>query len=66
MYLHHRFSYVVHEPFQEAVMPLLDEIDPSTSKKGSVNIVINEEGVLKGYWCDNDDEIMKQWSSWKS
>lgn len=39
-------------PHKEAVIPLLDEIDPLALKVGAVNTIINNEGILKGYNTD--------------
>lgn len=39
-------------PYKQAVIPLLDEIDPVASEVGSVNTVINTNGRLKGFNTD--------------
>lgn len=57
MDLHHRFAYIIHEPFQQTIIPLLDVLDSSAKEQGSVNVVFNEEGILKGYWASNDREM---------
>lgn len=41
-------------PYKEKVMPMLDIIDEKALKIGSVNTVINENGVLHGYNTDFD------------
>lgn len=41
-------------PYKEAVLPLLDEIDPRAAAIGAVNTVVNENGKLKGYNTDYD------------
>lgn len=39
-------------PHKEAVIPLLDRIDPLAARIGAVNTVVNEQGVLAGYNTD--------------
>ncbi len=39
-------------PHKVAVIPLLDELDPLAEKIGAVNIIVNDDGVLKGYNTD--------------
>jgi shikimate dehydrogenase len=39
-------------PFQEKVVPLLDEVDETAQKIGAVNMIINEKDRLKGYNTD--------------
>ena len=39
-------------PYKQAVIPLLDEVDPAAEKIGAVNTVINREGRLIGYNTD--------------
>lgn len=39
-------------PHKQAVIPLLDEIDPVAEKIGSVNTVVNTDGRLKGFNTD--------------
>ncbi|WP_235514589.1 shikimate 5-dehydrogenase [Deinococcus sp. Leaf326] len=39
-------------PYKEAVIPLLDELDPSAAAIGSVNTVVNEDGFLRAYNTD--------------
>ena len=39
-------------PHKQAVLPLLDEIDPEAARVGAVNTVVNEEGNLSGYNTD--------------
>ncbi len=41
-------------PYKEKVMPYLDEIDENAKLLGSVNTVVNNNGVLKGYNTDAD------------
>ncbi len=39
-------------PYKEAILPLLDEIDPVAKEVGAVNVVTINEGRLKGYNSD--------------
>ncbi len=39
-------------PHKEAILPLLDEIDPTARLIGAVNTVVNRAGVLTGYNTD--------------
>ncbi len=39
-------------PYKEAIIPLLDEIDPTAKEIGAVNVVTIQNGMLKGYNTD--------------
>ena len=39
-------------PYKEAVMPMLDELDPLAQCVGAVNTIVNREGRLSGYNTD--------------
>lgn len=39
-------------PFKEAVIPLVDELDPSAAGIGSVNTIVNDDGHLRAYNTD--------------
>ena len=41
-------------PYKEAVIPLLDRLDPAAAAIGAVNTVVNRGGVLWGYNTDFD------------
>ena len=41
-------------PHKQAVMPLLDRLDPAAEAIGAVNCVVPEDGVLTGYNTDID------------
>ncbi len=45
-------GFCVTIPHKVAVMPLLDSIDPLAREIGSVNIVVNTDGLLTGYNTD--------------
>jgi shikimate dehydrogenase len=40
-------------PLKEAIMPLLDELDPSAADVSAVNTIVNEAGRLVGYNTDS-------------
>ncbi|WP_408022416.1 shikimate dehydrogenase [Sorangium sp. Soce836] len=39
-------------PYKQAVIPLLDEIDPTAARIGAVNTIVNDGGRLRGYNTD--------------
>lgn len=39
-------------PFKQAVIPMLDKLDPIAEKAGAVNTVVNDDGFLTGYNTD--------------
>lgn len=39
-------------PHKEAIVPLLDRLDPLAERIGAVNTVVNEDGLLTGYNTD--------------
>jgi 3-dehydroquinate dehydratase/shikimate dehydrogenase len=39
-------------PYKQAVLPLLDEVDPVADRIGAVNTIVPKEGILKGYNTD--------------
>ncbi|MBU0766206.1 hypothetical protein KKF55_00235 [Patescibacteria group bacterium] len=43
-----RRAYIVGDKLQEAIIPLLDQIDELAIEKGRVNLVLNIGGVLTG------------------
>lgn len=44
-----RRAYLLGVELQEAVLPLLDHVDPVAAEQGRVAVVMNEGGVLTGY-----------------
>lgn len=57
-----RRGYIVGKPLQEAVIPLLDAVDPSAREEGSVDTVVNDNGVLTGhYLCCNFEQQKQVW-----
>ncbi|CAN91797.1 aroE1 [Sorangium cellulosum So ce56] len=39
-------------PYKQAVIPLLDELDPVAERIGAVNTIVNDDGRLRGYNTD--------------
>lgn len=39
-------------PNKQKVIPLLDELDPAAEMVGSVNTIVNDDGILTGYTTD--------------
>ncbi|WP_437869929.1 shikimate dehydrogenase [Sorangium sp. So ce363] len=39
-------------PYKQAVIPLLDELDPVAERIGAVNTIVNNDGRLRGYNTD--------------
>ncbi len=49
-----RRGYIVAKQLQKAIIPLLDRLDASGAEEGSVDTVVNDRGVLAGYFCRSD------------
>lgn len=47
-------GYNITIPHKQAIIPLIDEIDPKAKMYGSVNTVSNQNGIAKGYTTDPD------------
>jgi shikimate dehydrogenase len=45
-------GFNVTSPFKEKVIPLLEDVDETALKIGAVNMIINEDGRLKGFNTD--------------
>ena len=45
-------GFNVTAPFKEIILPHLDDLDRDAQTIGSVNTVVNEDGILKGYNTD--------------
>jgi len=43
-----RRMYLVGSDLQEAIIPLLDELDEMAQNKGKVNVILNRKGVFSG------------------
>ena len=64
MFLLERRGYIVAEEFQTLVLPLLDRFDTDAEREGKVDTVINEGGVLIGYFFGADDaKRVRAWFS---
>lgn len=56
-----RRGYIIGLYLQEAIIPLLDELDPSVRDR--VDTVVNRGGVMVGYFCGGDDgERCRLWN----
>lgn len=44
-------------PYKQAVIPFLDELDPSAQLTGAVNTIVNRGGILTGFNTDYDGFI---------
>ena len=60
MYHFDRRGYIVGKPLQLAIIPLLDVVDESVKEEGSVDTVVNSNGVLTGYCVRGDFERRKE------
>lgn len=45
-------SLMVTIPYKEAVIPFLNELDETAQAIGAVNLIVNKNGILKGYNTD--------------
>ncbi|MDD5055230.1 MAG: hypothetical protein PHZ00_03085 [Candidatus Peribacteraceae bacterium] len=55
-----RRGYLVVPALQKIIVPLLDRLDASAKGEGSVDIVVNNGGVICGYWMgDWNDEAVR-------
>ncbi|PIR53776.1 hypothetical protein COU75_04325 [Candidatus Peregrinibacteria bacterium CG10_big_fil_rev_8_21_14_0_10_42_8] len=57
-----RRGYIVGFKLQEAIIPLLDNVDASAVEEGRVDTIVNTGGVMTGYFCNENRE--KQWELW--
>jgi len=55
-----RRGYIIGNPLQEAIIPLLDQLDSSVGE-GRVDFVANTGGVMTGYACADRE---KMWNIW--
>lgn len=61
MFLLERRGYVVASELQTIILPLLDRLDLTAIEKGSVDTVVNDGGVLIGYYCEDDEKKISVW-----
>ncbi len=61
MFLLERRGYVVAEEFQASILPLLDRLDSSVEESKRVDTVVNDRGVLVGYFCGDNERRMGVW-----
>ena len=51
-------------PHKEAVLPLLDTVDPTARRVGAVNTIVNQDGVLSGHNTDIHGFLMALERGW--
>ena len=62
MFLLERRGYIIAEEFQSVILPLLDRLDTEVLREGRVDTVVNQSGVLIGYFFGmNDEARMRLW-----
>ncbi len=67
MFLHGRIGYVLEAPLQKPVQKMLDRLSPSAKRRKRVDTIVNERGVLVGYYLDglsSEEKMRKQLSLW--
>ncbi len=52
MFVLERRGYIVSSELSEVIVPLLDRVDHSVDRAGKVNLIINNGGILSGYFLD--------------
>jgi len=60
-----RRGYIVGDSLSTAVIPLLDGLDGSSRQSKKVNTVLNDGGVLIGFWTEGDDPVESRLLAWK-
>ncbi len=55
MFLLERRGYLIDKKFQKECVRLMDQLDESAEREGKVDAVVNERGVLKGYFANTTD-----------
>lgn len=50
MFLHDRRGYIVDPLFSSSILPLLDRLDDQAITHGAVDTVLNDGGILVGYF----------------
>lgn len=56
-----RRGYIVASSLQKAIIPLLDQLDPSAEGEGRASVVVNTGGVLTGYFGKEKDDLWNLW-----
>lgn len=57
MYHFDRRAYIVGSALTEAVYRYMDELDAAALEEGSVNLIINRDGKLHGYYVSDNTQI---------
>lgn len=55
-----RRGYIVSASLQIPVAAFMDRLDASAQKCNAVDTVVNDGGVLIGYWTDGDDALRQE------
>lgn len=55
-----RRGYIISPALQEPIVPLMDILDTSAKKRGEVDTVVNDGGVLTGHWTGDTDERRRE------
>ncbi len=65
MFLLERSGYLLSPKLGTIIMPLLDKLDASAEERGEVDTVLNEGGVMIGYFLGDipPEERLKLWMS---
>ncbi len=65
MFLHDRSAYILDASLSPYALPLLDDIDASAENHAHVNVILNERGVLRGYFFEAIDAEEGREHVWK-
>lgn len=59
-----RAGYIIGEPFQESVIPFLDELDAEIENAKRADTIVNKGGVLVGYFFGgtSTEERLRLWT----
>jgi shikimate 5-dehydrogenase len=49
-----RRAYIIGPALQQAIIPLLDRLDDQAEEEGSIDTVMNEGGLMVGYWFGDE------------
>lgn len=51
-----RRGYIVATPLQQCVAGCMDRLDASAEAQNAVDTIVNDGGVLTGFWTEDNDE----------
>lgn len=55
-----RRGYIIIPALHQPILPLMDILDTSAKKRGAVDTVVNNGGVLTGHWTNDDDALRQE------